>query len=37
MIPFLGMGIDQLADSSVGEPATADREKVCGDDGTIEY
>ena len=36
MIPFLGMGTDQLADSWVGEPATEDREKFWGDDGTAK-
>ena len=36
MIPFLGMGTDQLADSWVGEPATGDREKFWGDDGTVK-
>ena len=34
MIPFLGMGADQLADSCVGEPATGDSAKFEGDDGT---
>ena len=35
MIPFLGMGTDQLADSRVGEPVTGDKEKFWGDDGTV--
>ena len=35
MIPFLGIGADQLADIWDGEPATADREKFWGDDGTV--
>ena len=37
MIPFLGMGTDQLANNSVGEPATGDREKFCGSDGTAKW
>ena len=27
MIPFLGIGADQLADSCVGDPGTGDRVK----------
>ena len=34
MIPFFGMGADQLADSCVGEPATGGNAKFEGDDGT---
>ena len=34
MIPFLGIGADQLADSCVGEPATGDIAKFCGDNET---
>ena len=33
MIPFLGMGTDQLAESKVGEPRTGDSVKFDGDDG----
>ena len=34
MIPFLGMGIDQLAESKFGKPETEDNEVLIGDDGT---
>ena len=34
MIPFLGIGADQLADRCVEEPATGARAKFVGDDGT---
>ena len=34
MIPFLGIGADQLADSCAGEPVTGARVKFEGDDGT---
>ena len=34
MIPFLGIGADQLADSCVGEVATGASAKFEGDDGT---
>ena len=34
MIPFFGIGVDQLADSCVGEPPTEARVKFKGDDGT---
>ena len=34
MIPFLGMGADQLADSCVGELATGASAMFKGDDGT---
>ena len=34
MIPFLGMGMDQLAYSIVGEPVTDDNVKLIGDDET---
>ena len=34
MIPFLGIGSDQLADSCVGEPGTGARAKFEGEDGT---
>ena len=37
MISFLGMGADQLADSSDAELATGDRVKFRGDDGTAKY
>ena len=33
MIPFLGMGTDQLAESKVGEPRTGDSVKFEGEDG----
>ena len=36
MIPFLGMGTDQLAERAVGEPGTGDSKKFEGVDGT-EY
>ena len=35
MIPFLGIGADQLADSVVGYPGTANIEKLRGEDGTM--
>ena len=34
MIPFLGIGADQLADNCVAKPATEARERIRGDDGT---
>ena len=34
MIPFFGMGIDQLAESKFGKPETEDNEVLIGDDGT---
>ena len=34
MIPFLGMGTDQLAKRAVGEPGTGDNKKFGGNDGT---
>ena len=34
MIPFLGRGADQLAESCAGEPSTGATEKFEGDDGT---
>ena len=34
MIPFLGMGADQLAESQVGDPRTRDSVKFEGEDGT---
>ena len=34
MIPFFGIGTDQLADSCFGEPATGARVKFESDDGT---
>ena len=33
MIPFLGMGTDQLAENKVGEPRTGDSVKFEGEDG----
>ena len=36
MMPFFGMGEDQLADSWLGEPETVDTERASGDDGTVE-
>ena len=36
MMPFFGMGEDQLADSWLGEPETVDTEKASGDDGTVK-
>ena len=36
MMPFFGMGGDQLADSWLGEPGTGDTERARGDDGTVE-
>ena len=35
MIPFLGIGADHLADSVVGYPGTANKEKLRGEDGTM--
>ena len=34
MMPFLGIGADQLADSCVGEPPKVAKVKFKGDDGT---
>ena len=34
MIPFLGMGTDQLAESKVGDPRILDSVKLEGEDGT---
>ena len=36
IIPFLGMGADQLANNCVGELPTEDRAKFCGDNETGE-
>ena len=36
MMPFFGMGEDQLADSWLGVPETVDTERASGDDGTVE-
>ena len=36
MMPFFGIGEDQLADHWLGEPGTMDRERASGDDGTVE-
>ena len=36
MMPFFGMGEDQLADSWLGKPETVDMERVSGDVGTVE-
>ena len=36
MIPFLGMGIDQLAERVVGKPGTEDNVNLGGDDETDE-
>ena len=36
MMPFFGLGEDQLTDSWLGEPETLDTERVSGDDGTVE-
>ena len=36
MMPFFGMGGDQLADSWLGDPGTVDTERFRGDDGTVE-
>ena len=36
MMPFFGMGGDQLADNWLGEPGTVDTESVRGDDGAVE-
>ena len=35
MIPFLGIGADQLVESAVGYPGTANKDKLRGDDGTM--
>ena len=35
MIPFLGMGTDQLADSIVGVPSRGDNEKLMTGAGTV--
>ena len=34
MIPFLGMGTDQLAERAVGDPRIGNNVKFKGDDGT---
>ena len=34
MIPFLGMGADQLAERAVGDPGTGDSVKLNGEVGT---
>ena len=34
MIPFLGMGTDQLAERAVGEPEAGDNKKFDGDERT---
>ena len=36
MMPFFGMGGDQVADSWLGEPGMGDTENSIGNDGTIE-
>ena len=36
MIPFLGMGTDQLAERVVGKPGTENNVKLGGDDETDE-
>ena len=36
MMPFFGMGGDQLASSWLGEPGMVDKEKANGDDGTAK-
>ena len=36
MMPFFGVGGDQLADSWLGEPGALDTERASGDDGTVE-
>ena len=36
MMPFFGMGGDQLADSWLDESGTVDTEGASGDDGTVE-
>ena len=36
MMPFFGMGGDQLADSWLGESGMGDTERARGDDGTVE-
>ena len=36
MIPFLGMGTDQLAERAVGKPGTENNVKLRGDDETDE-
>ena len=36
MIPFFGMGGDQLANSWLCEPGMGNTEKARGDDGTVE-
>ena len=35
ILPFFGMGGDQLADSWLGEPGTVDTERFRGDDGAV--
>ena len=36
MMPFFGMGGDQVAVSWLGEPGMGDTENTRGDDGTVE-
>ena len=36
MMPFFGMGGDQLADSLLGEPGTVDTKRFRGGDGAVE-
>ena len=36
MMPFFGMGEDQLTDSWLGEPEIVDTETASGDDGTVD-
>ena len=36
IMPFFGMAGDQLADSWLGEPRTADIERFTGDEGAVE-
>ena len=35
MMPFFGMGGDQLADSWLGEPGTVDTKRFMGDSGPV--
>ena len=35
MMPFFGMGGDQVADSWLDEPGTVDTERFRGDDGAV--
>ena len=37
MIPFLGMGIDQVVKKDVGKPGTDDMALLRGADGTEKY